>query len=116
MCFRLCFKMLNNLALICILLGERVLRVYNDLKKCSSLKYYEFLNLKLFMHIQLIRKKCCSFKKTSFGHLRISSRLPGQDLLSKCHTRFVSQADYGPYTRIVGHIISFLYIIKIVMA
>ena len=34
-------------------------------------------------------------------------RLPGKDLLRQCHTRFISQVDYGPYTRIIGHIISF---------
>jgi hypothetical protein len=29
--------------------------------------------------MQLIRKKCCSFKKTVFGQLRICPGLPGKD-------------------------------------
>ena len=34
-------------------------------------------------------------------------RLPGKDLLRQCHARFISQVDYGSYTKIIGHIISF---------
>ena len=34
-------------------------------------------------------------------------RLPGKDLLRQCHARFIAQVDYGSYTKIIGHIISF---------
>ena len=47
------------------------------------------------------KKKCCPFKKAVFGHLINCSGLPGQDPLRQCHARFISQADYRPYLRII---------------
>ena len=31
--------------------------------------------------------------------------MPGKKLLRQCHARFISQVDYGSYTKIIGHII-----------
>ena len=39
-------------------------------------------------------------------------RLPREDLLRQCHARFISQVDYGSYTKIIGHIISFFTLSK----
>ena len=54
------------------------------------------------------KKKCCSFKKTVFGHLIKFSGLSGQDPLRQCYAGFISQALHK------NDLV--LYIIKTVMA
>ena len=71
-----------------------------------ALEQQMLLILKFAIAYATHKKKCCSFKKTVFGHLINCSGLPGQELLKQCHTRFISQADYRCYIRRIGYIIS----------
>ena len=67
--------MLNNQALICIFINI-YFRAYNCLKLFIP---QMLLILKFVIAYVTLKKKCCSFKKTVFGQLRICPGVPGKD-------------------------------------